>query len=195
MVLMEASELMLDAASDEALAHEAPRVALTLGSGEKSPEGTLYVTTRRVVWLPTAGAAGPTGVQVDFPTITMHAVSRADPEAQPCIYMQLAGGECDEGSDDEPMTELRLAPADAEQLDAIFSALCDCAALNPDPDASDGDEEEAQWFGDVGGGDAEPVLGEALPEDAAAAAARLEAMLRVDDEANAAKFADADDEE
>ena len=35
MVLMEASELMLDAASDEALAHEAPRVALTLGSGEK----------------------------------------------------------------------------------------------------------------------------------------------------------------
>lgn len=55
------------------------------------------MTTRRVVWLPTAGAAGPTGVQVDFPTITMHAVSRADPEAQPCIYMQLAGGECDEG--------------------------------------------------------------------------------------------------
>lgn len=151
-----------------------------------------------------------------------------------------AGARVRARSADEPMTEMRLAPADAEQLDAIFSALCDCAALNPDPDASDGDEvrpcastaeapdapiwcssslpeasctasltpappapargapreqEEAQWFGDVGGGDAEPVLGEALPEDAAAAAARLEAMLRVDDEANAAKFADADDEE
>ncbi|KNC75019.1 hypothetical protein SARC_12448 [Sphaeroforma arctica JP610] len=61
--------------------------------------------------------------------------------SQPCIYCHL---DTDEpvGSDDEQtggdsltaVSELRFAPEDDSQLDAIFRAMSDCQALHPDED-------------------------------------------------------------
>ena len=97
------------------------------------------------------------GIQVEYPTITLHAVSRA--ESGPSIYCQLdenpgsAEQEVENGEEDEitPMRELNIVPQNAAArepdeifpplspntntriVDAIFEALSYCASLHPDP--------------------------------------------------------------
>jgi hypothetical protein len=82
----------------------------------------------------------------------MHAVSN-DPAAfeRPCVYLQLdegsdasgfgggGGGGDEEGEEEEEegelSAELRLVPGSEGGLgavEAIFKAMCDCSALNPD---------------------------------------------------------------
>jgi nucleotide-sensitive chloride channel 1A len=39
---------------------------------------------------------------------------------------------------------MRLVPRDASSLDHLFQVLCDCAALNPDPEGEQ--EGEGDWF-------------------------------------------------
>jgi len=103
----------------------------------------------------------------------------------PCVYLQLGAGDdgeegngagtsdADDDSTAPPGGEVRLVPADPADVDAIFTALCEGAALNPDPGnpgAGGEDEESDALFFD---------------RDAAAAgaaAARLDALL-VDDPA------------
>ena len=48
---------------------------------------------------------------------------------------------------DDEMTELRLVPENPAQLDAMFKALCECAAMNPDDD-EDGEEDGMGEAGD-----------------------------------------------
>ena len=186
---------LLDAADGETLAATFDGVDLALG-GRGAPAGAggrLFVTTRRVVWLPAASgdaaaeAAGPFkgGLALRFPQVVMHAVSTdASAFARPCVYLQLdegdgdgcggdgggagfagfgavlggsaataaaggsggddasgsGSGDDDAGSDDASddggalSAEVRLVPADAGAVEAIFSALCEGSALNPDPD-------------------------------------------------------------
>jgi chloride channel, nucleotide-sensitive, 1A len=61
-------------------------VELALGPRVLKAPGTLYLTTRRVIWVSDGGE----GYAVDFVAISLHAVSR-DPEAYPypCIYTQV----------------------------------------------------------------------------------------------------------
>ncbi|KAG6473654.1 hypothetical protein ZIOFF_067571 [Zingiber officinale] len=89
--------------------------------------GTLYVTSRRVIWLSNADKGK--GYAVDFLLLSLHAVSR-DLETYPfpCIYTQILhqieiGDEDEESesSDSESnddlelskVTEMRLLPSDA----------------------------------------------------------------------------------
>ncbi|CAI9100769.1 OLC1v1037936C1 [Oldenlandia corymbosa var. corymbosa] len=92
------------------------------------------------------------GYAVDFLSVSLHVVSRG-PEAypSPCIYTKIETGVEDdesESSDSEnnetldlsKITEMRLVPADPDQLDTLFEIFCDCAELNLEPvDEEDGE--------------------------------------------------------
>jgi nucleotide-sensitive chloride channel 1A len=98
-----------------------------------------------------------------YPQIVMHAISR-DPK--PCIYLQLeddnegdfigaADGaqalatEADEEEEEEEgevNPEIRIVPSDPASVEEIFKALCECAALNPDPE----EEGEGDFYFDEG---------------------------------------------
>lgn len=105
-------------------------------SSSRVGSGSLYVTTRRVVWVPDAASAasGAPCVSLSYRQIVMHAVATdAASFARPCLYLQLdegdeegngggaAGGGAGAGEDEDeegpspPAPELRLVPADPAQ--------------------------------------------------------------------------------
>eukprot|EP00741_Cyanophora_paradoxa_P003263 tig00000691_g3171.t1 len=168
--------------------------------------GTLYVTTRNVFWL--SDEDPQKGHGVDFPFIALHAISR-DPAGfpKPCIYCQLDGPEVpytgasraedEDGEDEEmpePVPEVRYAPEDPGQVDRLYAAFCDCAALNPDPV----DEDEGDFFYD----EAEVMAGIANNPDGAARLAQYDALLAADPNAQELgkmslddRYADAEEED
>ncbi|KAH9921312.1 regulator of volume decrease after cellular swelling-domain-containing protein [Fomitopsis serialis] len=119
---------------------------------EDLANGTLYVIESALVFL----SANGRGWSVEYPSITLHAISRA--ESGPSIYCQLdeaaalADSEApiDEDADTE-MKELIIVPRDATSLEPIFEALSLCASLHPDPaSANDMDEDGDDAFIDAG---------------------------------------------
>lgn len=149
-----AGEPVLDSDNGEELMHVQHSVAIVLGNRLPVSPGTLYISTKQVVWL--SDVDKTKGYAVDFLSLSLHAVSR-DPEAypSPCIYTQIeteADEDESEGSDSESsdtldlskITEMRLIPSDPSQLDTLFDIFCECAELNPEP--IDGDEEEHNWI-------------------------------------------------
>lgn len=152
---------------------------------------TLLPCPSRIVWLHTDGAPG---LSVAVPSIALHAVS-TDGAGPPCVIALLDDGgaehECDGNDDDDasttpPAPELRFIPTPPTTPDAIFAALCDCAALNPDPDlAAQDDDGAGDWLTD-GGALAAAAAGHdplaSLPADA------LDALVA----SQAARFEDAD---
>ncbi|KAE9399261.1 hypothetical protein BT96DRAFT_957291 [Gymnopus androsaceus JB14] len=122
------------------LRHKEESVSVTLEpslegfSEEDGKEGTLYVLESALIYMSKAGK----GFQIEYPSITLHAVSRGD--THPSIYCQL-----DErrGSreDDMDMRELSIVPTRVEALEPIFEALSLCAALHPDPPGSDDEDD------------------------------------------------------
>ncbi|OAY74619.1 chloride conductance regulatory protein ICln-like [Ananas comosus] len=152
----------LDADSGEEVMRVERGVAVALGRRPMESPGTLFVTTKRVIWL--SDVDKEKGYAVDFLSISLHAVSR-DPEAYPvpCIFAQIETGNDGndvEGSDSEfgqdtdlsRITEMRLMLSDSNQLDALFDIFCQCAELNPDPNSVSG--EENSWvFGNEEIGD------------------------------------------
>ncbi|KAL3675078.1 hypothetical protein R1sor_025026 [Riccia sorocarpa] len=122
------------------------------GEGPLQQNGTLYITTRRLIWLSNDDLQK--GYAVTFLSLSMHAISR-DTNAYPlpCIYTQIETGGSDseyEEADDmeevlendenhveddfSSVQEMRVVPRDPSILDQIFQVLCDCALLNPDPE-------------------------------------------------------------
>ncbi|KAJ8552773.1 hypothetical protein K7X08_020166 [Anisodus acutangulus] len=144
----------LDTNNDEELMHVQPGTAIVLGNRTPESPGTLYITSKQVVWLSDTDRSK--GYAVDFISVSLHAVSR-DPEAypDPCLYTQIDNGveddesegstdEGDESSDLSRITELRLVPSDPSQVDALFQIFCECAELNPEP--IEEEEEEHNWI-------------------------------------------------
>ncbi|KAF8413033.1 hypothetical protein HHK36_001007 [Tetracentron sinense] len=154
-----AGEPVLDAENEEELMHVQPGVAIVLGNRTPESPGTLYISTKRVMWL--SDMVRERGYSVDFLSLSLHAVSR-DPEAypSPCIYAQIetdavedeeSGGsdsECDETLDVSKVTEMRLIPSDPNQLDILFDIFCECAELNPEP--VEEQDEEHNWIFSTG---------------------------------------------
>ncbi|KAA8533835.1 hypothetical protein F0562_031352 [Nyssa sinensis] len=151
-----AGEPLLDADNGEELMHVQPAVSIVLGNHHPEAPGTLYISTKQLVWLSDVDRAK--GYGVDFLSVSLHAVSR-DPEAypSPCIYAQIETEAEDdddesEGLDSEyngtldlsKITELRLVPSDPSQLDALFGIFCRCVELNPEP--IEEAEEEHNWI-------------------------------------------------
>ncbi|CAE8611861.1 unnamed protein product [Polarella glacialis] len=119
-------------------------------------EGVLHLTNRRVLWL------GGTGCAIDYPFITLHAVSR-DKSAwpDPCLYCQLRTEE-DGGADEEEqpdIPELRFVPAEASHLQLMFQVFSEMSALNPDPLDPQANDSESEEDEDDDGGELPPPLG------------------------------------
>ncbi|GFZ15224.1 nucleotide-sensitive chloride conductance regulator (ICln) family protein [Actinidia rufa] len=135
---------VLDSGNGEELIHVQPGVSIILANRPPDSPGTLYVSSKQVVWLSDVDRAK--GYAVDFLSVSLHAVSR-DPEAypSPCIYTQIdtdtEDGDESESSDSEnnetldlsKITEMRLVPSDPNQLDMLFEIFCKCAEMNPEP--------------------------------------------------------------
>lgn len=146
---------VLDSDNGEELMHVQPAVAIVLGNRPPESPGTLYISTKQVIWLSDSEMAK--GYAVDFISVSLHAISR-DPEAfsSPCIYTQIDTGDEEEdeseSSDSESnvtldlskITEMWLVPSDPNQLDALFEVFCECAELNPEP--VEEDEQEHNWI-------------------------------------------------
>ncbi|KAJ7284619.1 regulator of volume decrease after cellular swelling-domain-containing protein [Mycena rebaudengoi] len=121
-------------------------------------QGTLFVLESVLVFWSTTGR----GFQVEYPAITLHAVSRG--EAGPSIYCQLDehAGEADASAaaNDEmsDMRELTIVPQSASSLEPIFEALSRCASLHPDK-ATLSDDEDMDAFIDADSGGFEIFTG------------------------------------
>ncbi|KAJ2795149.1 Methylosome subunit pICln [Coemansia helicoidea] len=140
---------------DARLAVAGTRVAADPPSDRAGATGTLYICESQLLFADAAGC----GFSLRYQSIAIHAVSR-DASDAPHLYCQLdcrfpgtpASAESDD--DDEQFSELRFYPGDADELDAMFDALCACAALNPDA----GDESEDSAGGGGGSDKAGDVI-------------------------------------
>lgn len=155
-----------------------------------APSTHLHTTHSRLVWLPADGAPG---LAVGVRAVALHAVS-TDRDGPPCVVALLddggdeggGGGDDDDDGDAAPSPELRFVPTPPTTADAIFAALCECAALNPDPTLVAEDADGAgDWLTDAdalaaAAGGRDPLA--SLPADA------LDALVA----SQAARFEDAD---
>ncbi|WZY79613.1 chloride conductance regulatory protein ICln [Brassica napus] len=144
----------LDESNGEELMHVQPSVAVALSDRSVESPGTLYITSRKLIWLSDADVAK--GYAVDFLSISLHAVSR-DPQtySSPCIYTQIEVVEDEDDDEDETesngvldlskIREMRLVPSDSTQLDTLFDVFCECAELNPEPVEEEEEESGHNW--------------------------------------------------
>ncbi|KAJ1756265.1 Methylosome subunit pICln [Coemansia sp. RSA 1752] len=132
------------------------RVVCVPDSSYANITGTLYVGEQRVSFY---SLYKKIGFSLNYQNIVIHAVVRSSTDDEPHLYCQLDGPfpGCqssvnganeseDEDSEDEEFAELKFYPSDTSQLDALFQAMSDCAAMNPDTDTDedDGDESDVQ---------------------------------------------------
>lgn len=141
---------------NETLDFQLKGVQLSFSKDRKLGSGTLFITSRRVIWIREERLTeqetfeDQVAVDIDVPFIVLHAITR-DPDSYPvpCVYCQLDSDDFDgqQGDDDEDMIlddEIFLAPAADEDLTKIFNALSHAALINPDPPEDgeqDGDDE------------------------------------------------------
>ncbi|XP_072650873.1 methylosome subunit pICln isoform X5 [Canis lupus baileyi] len=157
--------------SAEGLRQQQPETEAVL-NGKGLGTGTLYIAESRLSWLDGSGL----GFSLEYPTISLHAVSRdlnAYPREHLYVMVNAKFGEEskesvaeEEDSDDdvEPIAEFRFVPSDKSALEAMFTAMCECQALHPDPEDEDSDDYDGEEY------DVEAHEGQATLE-------RLEGML------------------
>ncbi|XP_061484995.1 methylosome subunit pICln isoform X2 [Rhineura floridana] len=136
-----------------------PDTEAVLG-GQGLGTGSFYIAESRLSWIETSGL----GFSLDYPIISLHAISR-DLSAYPWEHLYVMvnakfeeeskescmGEEEEEeegGSDDElePISEFRFVPSDKSALEAMFSAMCECQALHPDPEDEDSDNYDGEEY-------------------------------------------------
>ncbi|XP_032976272.1 methylosome subunit pICln isoform X2 [Rhinolophus ferrumequinum] len=142
--------------SAEGLRQQQPDTEAVL-NGKGLGTGTLYIAESRLSWLDGSGL----GFSLEYPTISLHAVSR-DLNAYPREHLYVmvnakfeeeskesVADEEEEDSDDddvEPIAEFRFVPSDKSALEAMFTAMCECQALHPDPDDEDSDDYDGEEY-------------------------------------------------
>uniref|UniRef100_A0A8C7GI68 Methylosome subunit pICln n=1 Tax=Oncorhynchus kisutch TaxID=8019 RepID=A0A8C7GI68_ONCKI len=131
----------------EGVRHEQGETTAVL-DGKGLGTGTLYVAETRLSWFDGSGM----GFSLEYPTISLHAISR-DLSAYPQEHLYVMVNaklndemqenahddeeDEDEEDDCEGITEIRFVPSDKAALESMFSAMCECQALHPDPDDED----------------------------------------------------------
>ncbi|XP_024605112.1 methylosome subunit pICln isoform X2 [Neophocaena asiaeorientalis asiaeorientalis] len=141
--------------SAEGLRQQQPDTEAVL-NGKSFGTGTLYIAESRLSWLDGSGL----GFSLEYPTISLHAVSR-DLNAYPREHLYVmvnarfgeeskesVADEEEEDSDDdiEPIAEFRFVPSDRSALEAMFTAMCECQALHPDPEDEDSDDYDGEEY-------------------------------------------------
>ncbi|QRV89853.1 hypothetical protein RhiJN_17871 [Ceratobasidium sp. AG-Ba] len=143
---------------------------------EGDEKGTLYVIESVLAFAWPSG----TGFTIEYPRITLHAVSRSDTVTS--VYCQLdesdlaTNGAAENEDEDSEMREMKIIPSDPASVDAIFEALSQCAALHPDPNDDEGDD--GNWIdGENGFATFDGTNEEELSEVGKAALAHLESLI------------------
>ncbi|XP_072316015.1 methylosome subunit pICln isoform X2 [Eucyclogobius newberryi] len=134
----------------EGVRHEQAETTAVM-DGQRLGCGTLYVSETRLSWFDGSGL----GFALEYPSIGLHAISR-DVSAFPQehLYVMVNGklgenesemlaedDEDSESEEDKAITEIRFVPNDKTSLEPMFSAMCECQALHPDPGDQDSDED------------------------------------------------------
>jgi len=167
-------------APQEGVRHEEPNTTVYIDDREVG-KGTLYITESLLSWV---NAGTQRGFSLEYPHISLHAVSR-DQQVHPrqCLYIMVdakvdlpdvqvnqntENSSGDEDDDSEsPMTEMRFAPDNTNNLESMFQAMSQCQALHPDPQDSfsdaeediyeDAEEDDFEYY-EVGAGDAPYII-------------------------------------
>lgn len=88
--------------------------------------GTVYITTARLIWIP--AQANEVSYAFPFVGMVLHAVSRDKALCETaCIFIQLQGDTAEEEEGDIPI--VILAPADVEEVEAVFEAISQMNSL------------------------------------------------------------------
>ncbi|XP_030650253.1 methylosome subunit pICln isoform X2 [Chanos chanos] len=139
----------------EGVRHEQADTTAVL-DGKRLGQGTLYVAETRLSWFDGSGM----GFSLEYTSIGLHAISR-DLSAYPQEHLYVmvnaklsdeneaemhekGEGDDDDSSDEEDseaITEIRFVPSDKSALEPMFSAMCECQALHPDPEDADSDDD------------------------------------------------------
>ncbi|KAF9243557.1 regulator of volume decrease after cellular swelling-domain-containing protein [Melanogaster broomeanus] len=146
-------------------------------TAEDGAHGVLYVIESALVFMSSTGR----GFQVQYPAITLHAISRPDGH-NASIYCQLdetAGGPlADEASEDlSDMRELSIVPQNYASLEPIFEAMSLCASLHPDPNMSEDDDPDDAFISTDQFETFDGEEGEELSDVGRAALAHLESII------------------
>ncbi|KAK3909472.1 Methylosome subunit pICln [Frankliniella fusca] len=153
--------------AEEVIRHQQDNTAVLMNDRNVG-KGTLYISESRVSWV---NASTREGFTLEYPNITLHAISRTPEE---CLYMMLdtnhlpiedctkatlsfyvtivpgynndkeSGDEddSDEDPEDGQNTILKFLPDDSAAIEAMYQAMSQCQALHPDPEQqSDSDPE------------------------------------------------------
>ncbi|XP_036441483.1 methylosome subunit pICln isoform X2 [Colossoma macropomum] len=140
---------------NEGVRHQQAETAAVL-DGKELGTGTLYVAESRLSWFNGSGM----GFSLEYPSISLHAISR-DLSAYPREHLYVMVNkklddeneaemqerapddeeESDDDSEDGVITEVRFVPGDKAALESMFSAMCDCQALHPDPEDAESDDD------------------------------------------------------
>ncbi|KAK0086779.1 hypothetical protein PV325_011205 [Microctonus aethiopoides] len=172
-------------APQEGIRHEEQNTTVYISDREVG-KGTLYVTESVLSWV---NSTTQQGFSLDYSHISLHAISR-DEQVHPrqCLYIMVdseidlpniaglqnngndgtnSGDEEDDADSETVITEMRFAPDNTNNLDAIFQAMNQCQALHPDPQDSfsdaeediyeDAEEDDFEYY-EVGAGDAPYIL-------------------------------------
>ncbi|KAJ1948814.1 Methylosome subunit pICln [Linderina pennispora] len=111
--------------------------------------GTLYITEHALMYF---SAAESFGFSIDYQGIVIHAISRSEEQSTgSSLYCQLdcafpntrsENEDSDDEEDGEEFSEVRFFPSSADDVDTMFRIMSECAALNPDPDMEESDDED-----------------------------------------------------
>lgn len=119
------------------------------GASTSIRRGTLWVTDDSISFLPNEPASSSSrGFQLDYPSLSLHAISRTLPPAmsstsnsdQGCVYCQIDSSTQEgiqEDEDEGELTEMWIVPLQAQDLDALFESLSYCGSLHPSAGAED----------------------------------------------------------
>ncbi|XP_076650959.1 chloride nucleotide-sensitive channel icln [Halictus rubicundus] len=167
-------------APQEGIRHEEQNTTVYINDTEVG-KGTLYITESLFSWV---NYDTQQGFSLEYPHISLHAISR-DQQVHPrqCLYIMVnakvdlpdvplpppsdSGSENEDEDTNTPITEMRFAPDNTNNLDAMFQAMNHCQALYPDPQDSFSDAEEDIYEDaeeddfenyEVGAGDAPYIL-------------------------------------
>jgi len=170
-------------APEEGIRHEEQHTTLYINDREIG-KGTLYITESLLSWVNNDTRQG---FSLQYPDISLHAISRDEQvHHRQCLYVMVDAkvdfpdgsslepsesnaddSNQDDDDSDAPITEMRFAPDNTNNLDAMFQAMNECQALHPDPQDSfsdaeedvyeDAEEDEFEYY-EVGAGDAPYII-------------------------------------
>ncbi|XP_076622733.1 chloride nucleotide-sensitive channel icln isoform X2 [Colletes latitarsis] len=141
-------------APQEGIRHKEQNTTVSINDRELG-KGTLYITESLLSWV---NYDTQQGFSLEYPDISLHGILRDKLHPRKCLYIVVdakvdlpdaplppssgSGSENEDEDADPNFTEMRFAPDDTNNLDAMFQAMNQCQALYPDPQDSFSDAEE-----------------------------------------------------